>query len=145
MRMTPERFETLAEAYGGDVSRWPLAERDGAALLMAQAPQDCQAVLAAAGDLDGLLDAWRPQPAPHALREAILAAAPAPRAVRRGLAAWLFPAGLGAGLAAACAAGVITGAQISALGQAPEGVEILAGALTGYDGGVADTNVETLG
>ena len=29
--MNSERFEALAEAFGGEVSRWPAAERDAAA------------------------------------------------------------------------------------------------------------------
>ena len=36
MTMTYERFETLADAYGGDLRRWPEAEREaGRALLNA--------------------------------------------------------------------------------------------------------------
>lgn len=145
MPMTLERFEDLAQAHGGDVCRWPVDQRDAAALLMAQAPGACQAALSAADALDEMLDAWRPSPASPALYEAILAAAPPPRR-RSGLVGWLFPAGLGAGLLAACAAGVITGAQLSSLSQAPDGAEALASALKGYDGVLADSDAtETLG
>lgn len=143
MRMTHERFEALAEAYGGDVSRWPEAERDAAALVMAQAPEAALRILGQAEALDAALDAWRPQPASPALYEAVLAAAPPPRR-RSSLLGWLFPAGLGAGLAAACAAGVITGVQLSALYQAPAEAEAVATALKGYD--VVDgAGEETLG
>lgn len=56
--MTPERFAVLAEAYGGDVARWPASDRDAAALIMATDPAACEAVLAAARILDAHLDAW---------------------------------------------------------------------------------------
>ncbi|MFN9927093.1 MAG: hypothetical protein ACK53I_09165, partial [Phenylobacterium sp.] len=56
--MTPERFDALAEAYGGDVARWPEGEREGAAMFMTTDPARAQAVLAAAQALDQRLDAW---------------------------------------------------------------------------------------
>ncbi|MBW8814124.1 MAG: hypothetical protein JF588_11920 [Caulobacterales bacterium] len=110
--MTPERFETLAEAYGGNVARWPAAEREAAALLMAAQPSWAQAVLAQAGALDVALAAYAPLRASAALTDRIVASAPAPRR-RASWIAWLAPAGLGAGLAAACAAGVMLGAQLA--------------------------------
>jgi hypothetical protein len=110
--VTEERFEILAEAYGGDVSRWPAEERDAAAALMATNPAFTQKVLMQAGRLDAVLDDWARAPASAALVERIVASAPAakPRAFWRG---WLMPAGLGAGLAAACAAGLLVGVQLS--------------------------------
>ena len=81
--MTRERFEDLAEIYGGDIARWPLAERDAAALLMAADPDFAKAALAAPAGLDDLLGAWAPQPVSHQLREAVIASAPRPRADRR--------------------------------------------------------------
>lgn len=115
--MTHDRFEALAEAYGGDVSRWPAPAREAAALLMAAEPGFTQAALARAETLDAALDAWRPTPASAGLTERILAAAPAPKMRRPGWLAWLSPAAqgafLGAGLAAACAAGVIVGVELS--------------------------------
>ncbi|HEV2531063.1 hypothetical protein [Phenylobacterium sp.] len=109
--MTRERFESLAEAYGGDVSRWPAPAREAAALMMASEPGFTQAALARAGALDAALDAWRPAHAGQALLARILAAAP--RARRRGWIGWLSPAALGAGLAAACVAGVMVGVELS--------------------------------
>ncbi|MDB5494451.1 MAG: hypothetical protein JWP86_1788, partial [Phenylobacterium sp.] len=50
--MTQDRFEALAEAYGGDVSRWPAATREAAALWMAAEPAITQAALARAEALD---------------------------------------------------------------------------------------------
>ena len=113
--MTHERFEALAEAFGGDVARWPADAREAAALLMAAEPEFTQAVLAQAERLDTALDAWRPAPASPALVERIVAGAPKARAPR--WIGWLSPAAqgafLGAGLAAACAAGVMVGVVVS--------------------------------
>lgn len=129
--MTRDRFEALAQAYGGDVSRWPSGEREAAAVWMAAFPDEAQAMLAGAGDLDALLHAWTPAPVPHALREQVIAAAPAPR--RPSLWAWARRVSLSAGLAAACASGLIVGAA-AAGGEAlaPAGVDAVSAALTDY-------------
>lgn len=107
--MTPERFEALAEAYGGDVDRWPAAERDAARRWAATHPAEAETALLRANELDTWLDA---APAPRvkpALVERVIAGAPSGRRERRP--AWWLPAGMGAGLAAACAAGVLVGLQ----------------------------------
>ena len=49
--MTRERFQELAEAYGGDVARWPVASRDAAAVMLAAEPAFAQGVLANAATL----------------------------------------------------------------------------------------------
>jgi hypothetical protein len=116
--MSQARFEELAEAYGGDVSRWPAEAREAAAVLMAAEPEFTGQVLARAGALDAALDSWRPAPASAALTERILAAAPRPRRSRWPV--WLSPAALGAGLAAACVAGVIAGVEVSDRANASE-------------------------
>lgn len=130
--MTHERFEILAEAYGGDVARWPAAERDAATLLMAAEPEFARIVLSEAAELDGTLDLWALAPASSALREAIVASAPAPRR-RRGLRAWFMRAGVGAGLAAACAAGLVVGVMLSDVTQAPTAEDTVSAALNNYD------------
>ncbi|WP_411288258.1 hypothetical protein [Phenylobacterium sp.] len=117
MDLTHERFEALAQAYGGDVARWPPAERDAAATLMAAEPAFTQRLLADAGRMDEALDAFRFTPASGGLAEAILAHAPQRRR-RPAWLSWLTPVGLGAGLAAACAAGLIVGVQVSNLPSA---------------------------
>jgi len=114
--MTPERFETLAEAYGGDVARWPHAEREAAADWMAAHPVRARDVLARAGDLDATLDAYASPRGAVGLADRIAAGAPKARARWIG---WLLPAGMGAGLAAACAAGVMAGAQLQASPPSP--------------------------
>lgn len=108
--MTQHEFQGYAEIYGGDVTRWPDEAQDGAALLMAADPRFTGEVLAQAGRLDAALDAWRAAPASAGLTARILETAPR---ARRGWRDWLSPAVLGAGLAAACAAGVILGVQLS--------------------------------
>jgi hypothetical protein len=104
-RMDNERYQSLAEAYGGDVGRWPEAERERARAWAAREPEAARSVLDEAEALDTMLDAWRPSAVPAALRERVLAGAPRPRTARRGLGLWLT----GAGLAAAGVAGVIVG------------------------------------
>lgn len=128
--MTPERFEALAEAYGGDPTRWPAAERDGALAWMAERPNEAQAVLERAAELDDWLAA---APAPRAsgeLAARITAAAPQRRVWRN--VGWWLPAGMGAGLAAACAAGVLVGLQIPQP-QASEADAVLAAVTEGLD------------
>lgn len=134
--MTPDRFETLAEAYGGDVARWPDAEREAAAALMAERPAWAGDVLARAGDLDAALDAFAAPRASSALAERIAAAAPRRRAQR--WTGWLVPAGMGAGLAAACAAGVVAGAQLAAPtpSSAPDATDALVTAVSADDFGL---------
>jgi hypothetical protein len=69
--LEPGRFRALAEAYGGDISRWPAAERGSAEAWLAGNPQDGAAALEAARALDDLLGTWRtPEPA-EALRSRI--------------------------------------------------------------------------
>lgn len=110
--MNRQRFETLAEAFGGDAARWPTAEREAAAALMAAEPEWARVVLADAGDLDALLVSDAPSRSSAALVDRIVAGAPRVQTAR--WKRWLLPAGVGAGLAAACAAGLVAGAQLTA-------------------------------
>ncbi len=110
--MTYERFETLAEAYGGDLRRWPEAEREAGRALLDRDPR-AAALLREADGLDALLDAAPRPVASHALREAVIASAAGVglRARRRGPGplAWLS----GAGWAAAACAGVVFGIALT--------------------------------
>lgn len=110
--MNRERFETLAEAYGGDVARWPAETRDTAMVLMTADPDYAREVLARAAALDGLMAAYGVERPSGALAGRIVAQAEAVRR-RPFWAGWLAPAGLGVGLAAACAAGVVLGVQLT--------------------------------
>lgn len=73
-QLTLTRFQELADAYGGVVSRWPEQHRDDAMALAAHpAARD---ILDAASALDGALDTWRiPSPSPL-LRDRVIADAP---------------------------------------------------------------------
>ncbi len=108
--MDPKRFEALCEAYGGEIARWPQAEREAAAAL-ATADPTAAGALAQARALDSLLAESRPLTPSAALRERILAAAPRERTGPSF--DWLFKAGLGAGLAAAGVAGVLVGSTLT--------------------------------
>ncbi|WP_430421009.1 hypothetical protein [Phenylobacterium sp.] len=113
--MTPKRFETLAEAFGGDVARWPEADREAAADVMAAEPAWAEIILSRAGELDAALATYSSPQAPAGLTDRIAAAAPlvpTPQPRPRWM-GWLLPIGMGAGLAAACAAGVVMGAVLS--------------------------------
>jgi hypothetical protein len=125
-----QRFEDLAGAYGGDIARWPAAVRDEAALLATAEPEFARAVLTAEGALDAALDEAPRAPASSALFEQIVAAAP-PLRRRKSWRMWIAPAGLSAGLAAATAAGLLAGAQLSWTSRA--GVETSSQAVADLD------------
>ena len=113
MTMTYERFEYLTDAYGGDLRRWPEAEREAARALRDADPR-AAVLLREADGLDALLDAAPRPVASHALREAVIASAAGAglRARRRGAIgplAWLS----GAGWAAAACAGVVFGVNLT--------------------------------
>jgi ABC-type nitrate/sulfonate/bicarbonate transport system permease component len=101
-----ERFEAVIEAYGADVSRWPI---DARSAMQAQAAEPWAAgLLAHAEALDAVLDQAPCLGEPHRIYDAVIAAAPRMMAVQQ---LWrrLTAAGVSAGLAAACAAGVAAG------------------------------------
>jgi hypothetical protein len=77
---------------------------------MSAEPEVTRRILDRARALDTVLDAWSAAPASAPLLDRILAAAPTRR---RRWAAWLSPAALATGLAAACVAGLAVGAQLS--------------------------------
>lgn len=112
--MSLVRFEAILDAYGADPRRWPDAERD-AARDFARTDARGAALLAAAADLDALIDLPAPAPASDALRQAIVTSA----RVRRSRAPlWWAGAGLGAALAGAAAGALTVG--VLAPGMAAE-------------------------
>lgn len=129
--MTPERFQQLADAYGGSVARWPEAERNGAAELMAAAPDQARILLDQAASLDALLDSWTPLRVSDGLRARVLEGAPQPRA--GGFRTWIWRAGAGAGLAAACAAGLSLGVVLNAR-SASDPIESVSAVMVTYEG-----------
>ena len=105
--MTPERFIALADAYGGNIDRWPVAERDAAWAHLREQP-DARHVLSVASRLDTALSGWA-VPGPGAALAANIALAVSRRHARgRRLRLWL--SGLGA--ATALASGMATGAIV---------------------------------
>jgi hypothetical protein len=69
--MNAERFEVLTAAYGGDIGRWPQAER-AAARDFAKSAAAAQTLVRAA-DLDALLDTYVVKARHTGLEERILA------------------------------------------------------------------------
>lgn len=113
--MTLDRLTALADAWGGDLRRWPVADRAAAERLLVTDP-GARAVLDAATAFDTLLST-SPQPrATAALRDQVITAAARaglkPRPARR---FWLDRLVLasGAGWAAAACAGVIAGLSLT--------------------------------
>ena len=107
--MRIERLQALAEAYGGDLRRWPADQRAFAESLVAADPA-ARVLLDEAAALDALLDAL-PSVAPSAdLTARVLRAAPGARAKSRPRRAVWF---LGAGWAAAACAGVVAGVGLT--------------------------------
>jgi len=109
--MDAERFAQLISAYGAAPDRWPEGEREAALAFMAADRPRAERLLFEARMIDAALDASPAAQPSQALRAAILAAAPPPRPERRSLFGWTGVPGwaAGAGLAAACAVGVLTG------------------------------------
>jgi hypothetical protein len=107
--LTLARFQTLADAYGGVVARWPEEYRKAAAA-MASDP-DARDILDHALALDGALDAWRVAPPSRALREQVIAGAPV-RAERFVMRARLWWSGVGV---AAALAGATAGTAAVAI------------------------------
>ena len=108
--MNAERFEHLAQAYGGDIRRWPAAEQDAAFAWLA-AHADARALLIEAAALDAVLNASPPAPANEHLRQRLMFSAPRGRPVFGRIGALAS----GLGLAAACAAGVVIGVNNASL------------------------------
>jgi anti-sigma factor RsiW len=113
--MTLDRLNALADAFGGDLRRWPATDRAAAEQLLAIDPA-ARAVLDAALALDAVLSTSpRPQ-ASAALRDRVIDAARRaglrPQPARR---FWLDRLVLasGAGWAAAACAGVIAGLSLT--------------------------------
>lgn len=97
--MDIERFKTLADAWGGDVARWPAADQAEARLL-AERSEAARAALADAARLDMLLNAAASPALSPALADRVAALAPRPAAAPRWAAmaaALALTAGLGAG------------------------------------------------
>jgi len=107
--MSEERFDDLAQTYGGEIARWPEAEREAARALLAAQPERLSIVLDTAAHLDRLLDLAPAQSVDAALLGRLIAAAPpAPNTAGR----WIAGLGAALGLSAAAFAGVLAGVAV---------------------------------
>jgi hypothetical protein len=104
--MDQDRFEALADAYGGDMARWPDAEREAAKAYVEAHPDRADAILKAATALDAILQSAAEAAPSQALFDRVVAdgealrrpAAPAWAAMA---AAVMMTVGLGTGWLAA--------------------------------------------
>ena len=109
--MTPERFAYLADAYGADLQRWPVAERGAAQELLDSANASAREALNQAGWLDAELDSHQLALTDPALARQIRQSVPRRASFWSRYAAWLSPAGLvGVGIA-----GVVTGMLVASM------------------------------
>ncbi len=107
--LTPARFATLADIYGGAIARWPEAIRADARHLAASDPQ-MRAILAKADRLDALLNGWRVPLPSAALRQSIEKSRRDSLSRRARL--WWTGLGLAAALAGAATGTIATAATI---------------------------------
>ncbi|NWA66323.1 hypothetical protein [Pseudomonas reactans] len=109
--MTLERFAYLADAYGANLQRWPLAERGAAQALLDGGNVSAREVLDQASWLDAQLDSHQLAFTDPALARQIRLSAPRRMSFWSRYAAWLSPAGLvGVGIA-----GVVTGMLVASM------------------------------
>lgn len=107
--MTEDRFQTLADAYGGDIDRWPADEQAAARAWSAAHVKQALAILEEASSLDMMLDMAETAAPSPVLRDRIVAQAlRAHRPMQRTL-MWASATGL----MAACLAGVMLGTHLS--------------------------------
>jgi hypothetical protein len=127
--MTEERFLALADAYGGDMARWPADEQiDAKAWRLAHGARAI-AILNEAGALDLLLDSGSVASPGPVLRDRIVASA---RTARKPVRAFIWASATG--LMAACAAGVMLGANLSDRLLPDPAAESVAQIATVFDG-----------
>lgn len=113
--MNADRMRDLADAWGGDLRRWPLRDREAAEWFAWTRPDEAERALFAARQLDAALDA-APHPIVSAeLRERVIVSAAAAglraRVVWPGLRRLLWVGG--AGWAVAACAGIAFGMSLT--------------------------------
>lgn len=125
--MNLDRFQTLADAFGGSISRWPADVQDEAYAFMATAPDEAAQALAEARALDEDLDSAERLSPSHALRMSVIDAAPRARVAARGpFRRWLTGAGVGIGLVTAACAGIVIGVSMSTASAGEDAVLLAA-------------------
>jgi len=109
--MTPERFAHLADAYGADLRRWPVAEQAPARALLESGSVVARDALNEARWLDAQLDSRHLDFADPALARQIRHSAPRRVSFWSRYASWLSPAGVvGMGIA-----GIVTGMLVASM------------------------------
>lgn len=113
--MNAERMRDLAEAWGGDLRRWPTVDREAAEAFSRAQPEAAERALFEARQLDAALDAAPRIVVSTELRDRVIASAQAAglqaRAVWPGLRRLLWIGG--ASWAAAACAGVMFGLTLT--------------------------------
>jgi hypothetical protein len=112
--MNKQRFQALAAAYGGAISRWPTPERGAARRFAFWRRRSTRDILRDARRLDRVLQRSANPTLDLAMRNALIESAVFLRETPQDRRFW-FGAILGAGLAAACAAGVGAGFAVAPL------------------------------
>ena len=112
--MTSERFAALADAYGGEIGRWPEGERLAARAYL-QAHPEARPILLRQAGLDEALGAWTVSRPTASLAAAIARDVLGRQTLFRRLRVWLS----GAGAAAALAGGVAAGMSLVAMPAPP--------------------------
>lgn len=124
--MNLDRFQTLADAFGGSIARWPTDVQDEAYAFTASSPDAATLALADARGLDEDLDAAGRLTPSRTLRQSIIDAAPRVRAVRSRFQRWFTGAGVGIGLVTAACAGLVVGVNMTAAGAGEDAVLLAA-------------------
>jgi hypothetical protein len=136
------RFQALADAYGGDIARWPTDEQADARAWRVINPMEALAILKEANALDLLLDSGTVASPGPVLRDRITASA---RQARKPVRTLLWASATG--LMAACAAGLMLGVNLSDRLLPDPAAESVAQTATAFDGtsGYLDTTLTTTG
>ena len=127
--MTQERFEALADAYGGDMARWPEAERENAKQYAEAHPDLTKPVLRNAAMLDAALTGAAEAPPSDTVFQSIVASGVSARRPKApswaaAAAAVMLAVGMGAGWFAAPEAASIDDAVFASAFGALEDVDL---------------------
>jgi hypothetical protein len=116
--MPAERFAALADAYGGDLRRWPAGDRSVAEAMLASGHPAFAAIVDRAGRLDTWLEDYRVAAPSSDLAALIMSAATRPRIIWRRARLWWSGLGLaGVGLAGALAGSLAISVALPAIGD----------------------------
>lgn len=138
--MTPERFQTIVDAYGADPRRWPDDERAAAGSWAEQHRSEADALLAESASLDAWLASHTVAQPARSLVERIVATAPRRPPRPRGRLWWQGAAFAGIGLAGGLAGAFAV--SFFALTGAPPPVHDASYVTSSFGGSTADWSGE---